>query len=887
MRVAPATVSLWEDASTTMKPNFALTGDQALAKVLPTTESVNQQILTAFGAGIAAGFPQITSNNSAGTTNSQQNGSSTAGGVTTTTASTSAGTTSSTTTQAQNGTPPTIPTGTPAGGALPAAAGATATLGLDPVLQYKAANHLLQEVQLLNQEIDDAANRKCFVPYVVGLKISIINYRPHLAYSLHEHVGFFFRSRISDREIGSSGEAAFVGDDFVPPPAAADLAVGCRVNDLEPEAIPLLVTDDIQVAIKARAAEAAEQLAAALSFMVHGVGVGANLNAVKQSLESIQNHDLTSSMTVGRDTSSSIYVEVSPNNTASGDPSLVNQTYDVPVLLLIPRSYFGGVRDVSPVQISVTTYQQLRDAASGAVLPGRPAAVLVREASDILEPYLLTQNDRRAWDRLSDDERLAAIRPLYADSLSGDMGGLVRDLKAFTSFGPFGCDNLGDGESRYGPCVDYRQASNLWTALGVLGNDSNASNAILQLPLPTPITVQAQQVVLADDGENSVQAVLGGVGGRSITKLAAQLRLTPYDATSGVGAEVDVPAQKLTLDPTAHTLTLSFPSLKKLGVGCLSPTEAEPLPKAPTPTPPARKGAKGAKGTPPPAPAADTPKCPARAVGAGNAARPNRIVLSLVGCDPKSQLCPDLTATDEAADPTLAQRMAERVKAEALFDQAQADVKSNAGVSASMAAALAELKAARSKVQAARSAEYLPAAEASLDQAVGALAQASQSQSALLNQKVTAANVIGQLNLAPDKVSLIGVTLVTTPNSTDPAKLKVSAASASVCLQDGGLGTLQFQVTGTPTADSGAFTIDGATVASTLDSNTNMPMTYGKTGYTFTKDGRFTIGLMNLTENATVSLSVQAYTGTKSDGNAAKSTYSVSPHCSPLRLVQH
>lgn len=872
VRVAATTVSLWADVSTSMKPNFALTGDQAAAQVLPATETIDQEILTALGAGIAVGFPQTTASSSAGTTNSQQSSSSTTGGVTTTTATTNDGSTLTTTKQTQSGTAPALPSGTPAGGALPSAPGSPPTLGIDPVLKYKAANHLFQEVQLLNQEIANAADRKCFVPYVIGLKVAFMNYRPHLAYSLHEHIGFFFKSRISNDQVNDVGDALFVPGPK-PPLPSGELAVACRQSDVVPEVIPLLVTDDIQVAVKARAAEAAQQIASALSFMTHGIGVGANLNVVKQSLESIQNHDLTSSLTVGRDTGSSIYVEVTANNTATGDPSLVNQTYDIPVLLLVPRSYFGGIHDMAPVQIVAATYQQLRDAGSGKILAARPNTTFVQQGSDIVESYLQFPADREAWRKLNDNQKEALIRRLYSPAASGTMLTLVGALQSFISIDGVACGGVGNSGQGAVPCIDPGQAPSIWTALGTLGDDANRSSFVVQLPLPAPITVPPQQVLLSDDGESPIKAVLGGVGGRSITELAAQLRLTPFDLKSGPGKEVDVSAQSLALDPVAHTLTLSFPSLKKLGIGCLAPTESEPITKAPQPDKEAKPG--------------EAPKCPSRANGPGSTVRPNRIVLSLVGCNPQSQLCPDLTPTDLAPDPALADILSNLKQAESLFDTAQGDVSKSGNISRAMEQALSQLEAARSNARNAKSLNQLPALQASLYQAIGDLEQAQKAHKSLVDQQVSATNELRRLSLPPARASAIGVTLVAASSSANPAKVKVAGGGSNICIQDGGVGTIYLMVNGTPTGDSGALTVDGASVASTVDSNTNSAMPFGKTGYTFSKDGKFTIGLTNVAANTTVNIAVQAYSGTTADGGAVKLAYSAATNCSPIKLTQH
>ena len=159
--------------------------------VLPVTETINQQILTALGAGLSIGLPTSSTTGTTSLTDASQAATSLANGITTTTSTNSNGSSSTTTTQKSPGTAPDLPTGLPAGAALPAAVGATSTLGVDPMLQFRAASELLQEVQLLNQEVAMAATRDCYVPYVARIQLKVINYRPIVPYSVHSKIAFF------------------------------------------------------------------------------------------------------------------------------------------------------------------------------------------------------------------------------------------------------------------------------------------------------------------------------------------------------------------------------------------------------------------------------------------------------------------------------------------------------------------------------------------------------------------------------------------------------------------------------------------------------------------------------------------------------------------------
>ena len=304
--VSPTMVAPWDEVAAALKPAFALTGDQAAAQVLPTTESISEQVLNSFGASLAAGLPTsaTTSNTTIGGANPG----------------------STTTILKAPGTAPAISNTLASSASLPAGSATSGALGLDPGLKYEAANYLLQKVQLLNQEIDNAAARSCYVPYVVKLKLATINYRPRLPYSVHAHIGFNYNGAVASETRKTTGSS--------PPEPSEELARECQNPGLNPAVIPFLAADDVQVALRSRAAEAASQIAVGLSALVHGAGVAANAGAINESLTAISNHELTSTLTVGRESESSLYVLITPNNQASDQAALTSQTYDVAALIL-------------------------------------------------------------------------------------------------------------------------------------------------------------------------------------------------------------------------------------------------------------------------------------------------------------------------------------------------------------------------------------------------------------------------------------------------------------------------------------------------------------------------------------------------------------------------
>jgi hypothetical protein len=645
-------VAPWANVSAALKPNFTMTGDTAVTEVLPTTEQIQNEVLSAFGASLGVGLPGSSTSSSSGDTLNAAQGSNTSGGVTTTTASTNGTTTSSTTTTTTPGVAPATPTGTPAGAQLPTATAPTGSLSLDPVLRYKAAAYLNQEVQLLNQEIDNAALRECFVPYVVKLKLAVMNYRPYLAYSVHTRVSFSSGSTgeypptdhelaQAAKELRAAGLFADIDETSDKPPTGSETAqvykerqrrrlrldamrlqeehtsARCLRRDHSPIVVPFLVADDMEVALKSRATEAAQQIALALNFMVHAVGGNVGLNNLNTVLTAVSSQDLSSVLTVARDNDSTLYIHIAPNNQASGSPSLVGQTYDVAVLLLVPRRDFVWRGDhFDPATISLVSYTQFRDAASGEILPSRPRDTLADDLDRVLMPFISDDPKRSDWWKgLKPKEQ----RIHEAEGLIGAIvAGSPDEFRSYLQGGS-NCTQQTVHNIDHSLCFEPGYEPALWAVLSSAISDNSYKSATFEAPIPEKITVPLQTVLVADDQTHPIQALIGGVGGMSPATLAARLNVMTKTA---VGTSVvTIPAQSLALDTTAHVLILTFPSLGKSGLA---------MPQAPSSKSPKRP--------------ADQPGSAGPTIVLG--APENALVIGRVNCDPLKALCPQLVEED-------------------------------------------------------------------------------------------------------------------------------------------------------------------------------------------------------------------------------------------------
>ena len=647
--VTTSMVAPWDNVSASLKPAFTMTGDTAVTEVLPTTEQIQSEVLSAFGASLGVGLPGSSTTSSSGRTQNTAQGSNTTGGVTTNTASTNGTTTSSSTTTTSPGVVPTPPAGTPAGGQLPTSTSPSGSLGLDPVLKYKAAAYLNQEVQLLNQEIENAAVRECFVPYVVKLKMAVMNYRPYLAYSVHTRVSFGSGPTgefpPTDKELEDAAatlEAAglFTDADLTssnprreadPGQSAEDerlrrlrqvatklqgthTSSRCLTLDHTPVVVPFLAADDMEVALKSRATEAAQQIAFALNFMVHGVGGNAGLNNLNTSLTAVTSRDLSSVLTVSRDNDNTLYIRIAPNNQASNDPSLIGQTYDVAVLLLIPRRYFVWRGDrFGPANISFVTYTQFRDADTGDILESRPVEGLAKELDRVLKPYVsLDQPRSKWWNARTPTEKIGESSGLLEAIVQGNSNA----FRAYLAGGSK-CKRKDADTAHENLCLDPDYSPALWAGLSSVLSDNSYKSASFEAPIPSRITIPWQSVLASDDKTHPISVLVGGVGGRSSATLGAHLSVVTK--TGAAITLVTIPAQSLALDTTAHVLTLTFPSLGKLGLAM----------------------------PPPPDPAKPNKKPDDKSADSGPFLVPsdakNVLVIERVNCDPLISLCPEFT----------------------------------------------------------------------------------------------------------------------------------------------------------------------------------------------------------------------------------------------------
>ena len=169
--------------------------------------------------------------------------------------------------------------GTPSGAAaLPILA---TPLQREPFFLYSAANDLFQEVQILNRAIRELPVGKGMVPYLVRLKVSQLAHRRQLGFDIYSDITFFndkpawAKAHERDPDRRPADARAFQKDE-------EDWPSGPMLE--LSYVVPLLVTNDVELASDSVMAESLLELAAALSGTAANAGFGGQAQAVRQSL---------------------------------------------------------------------------------------------------------------------------------------------------------------------------------------------------------------------------------------------------------------------------------------------------------------------------------------------------------------------------------------------------------------------------------------------------------------------------------------------------------------------------------------------------------------------------------------------------------------------------
>ncbi|PHR06086.1 MAG: hypothetical protein COB29_10965 [Sulfitobacter sp.] len=529
-------ISRWDQVSGALKPNFTLKdGDAALNLVVPATAKIQEQVLSAFAFNLGVGLPQSYSESAKTKTLNLNQTTNTTEGVATTTGTSTTTQNNTATDTKKAGVVPTANTVLPKDATLPAGTAPTVDIGIDPMLKYQAANALYQEVQLLNREVEFAAKRKCYVPYMVRMQISTLPYRNDLPYDLHAKASFF--------EGPGEGETPTFAAKSI-----ADKACDSKSSPL-PYVVPLLVTDNLEKAVKSRAVEVAKQIGLAVNFMVKGVGANIGANNLDRDVKSILANDLNSLLTVSRMNDNSLYIRLGASNQASAGRTIVSKTYDVSLLMLVPISYLE--KHSIPI-LTLYTHTEFRDSKDGAVLVGKDAASVISQFEKVAGRYLQTKEVRAKWEALANRDKMEAVGRFILPIQQSNYG----KFKAATD------GQMASGEPPALQLFTFKKEylPSLWTSLSGIAAESPFQSASFALPTVPDISIVNQTALLREINDKEMEIVLREAEGVVAGNISAHLKLR-------YGKEDYVfPSESVTFDQTRRLLRLKFTSPVKWGL---------------------------------------------------------------------------------------------------------------------------------------------------------------------------------------------------------------------------------------------------------------------------------------------------------------------------------
>jgi hypothetical protein len=222
--------------------------------------------------------------------------------------------------------PESAPAGPVADAALP-----QVTLHADAMTQYWAATALYEEVQLLSRYLRHAAIRPGCTAYVVRMQITLIPRRRDIPDDAYATISFFPAGEGSTAEWSNRGEAEPASNEEKEPPAGE--AKGEGTVEKVPEVLPLLVTDNLEAGVASTSSSSARELGLAAG----GKGGSVGLDVASGESERAAGLDLNSLLTVARVSDNTLRVRLGALQQGTAKYAMVPRTHDITVLVMMPE----------------------------------------------------------------------------------------------------------------------------------------------------------------------------------------------------------------------------------------------------------------------------------------------------------------------------------------------------------------------------------------------------------------------------------------------------------------------------------------------------------------------------------------------------------------------
>jgi len=301
VHVAVVSITPWNDIKAKLRPEIPVDPKTLKNQAIPSTQAMLDKYLSILRLQ-ASLAPTIVKNTSKTTT--------------TTETGKDDNTTTEATTEEAPGTPRAPVAGTPLAAGSKPASDVSGITSINSSLALRAMASYKQDVEALNAEVDYAASRTDYEPYLMRIQISVMPRRRHLGYDVYSNLSLFSYSGKSDAVTGSSVEReATAGTPFV---------------------VPLLSTDSIETAERAQSIEALRDIGVAVDLVKGFGGLGLSANSQKDRQQALQGLDVNSLMTLGRLSDNSLRVRFGAANDPGGGYATHSRTNTISVLVFFP-----------------------------------------------------------------------------------------------------------------------------------------------------------------------------------------------------------------------------------------------------------------------------------------------------------------------------------------------------------------------------------------------------------------------------------------------------------------------------------------------------------------------------------------------------------------------
>jgi len=304
VHVAVLAVAPWEEVKGKLRPNLKINETDLRNQAIPVTFALLDKYLDIlrFQAAIAPPTVKATETSTS----------------TTETGKDDVSKTESTTTKAPGEARKTDGAAALAAGSAPAISASGVSVGaINSSLTARAMASFVQDIAALNAEVDGAAKRTGYDPYLMRVQVTVMPRRRHLGYDVYSNLSFFGYDGAFTASSGEAGNrVATKGTPFV---------------------VPLLSSDSIETAQRSQSIEALRDVGVALD-LVKGFGAaGFAFNSQKDRQQALAGLDVNSVLTMGRLSDNTLRVRFGAAFDPGGGFAVHPRTNTISVLVFFPK----------------------------------------------------------------------------------------------------------------------------------------------------------------------------------------------------------------------------------------------------------------------------------------------------------------------------------------------------------------------------------------------------------------------------------------------------------------------------------------------------------------------------------------------------------------------